>query len=566
MSFHDLTIIAVFIGILVIMTPLLGTWLAKVLSGDRMGLLQPLGCCERWIYRAAGVNPRVEMDWKQYLKATVLFNFFGFAVLYLLLVCQGWLPVNPGGAENMRWDIAFNTAASFMTNTNWQFYSGEGPQGISYFVQMTGLGVQNFVSCATGLAVMAALIRGLKDRSGSGLGNFWVNMTRSTLYFLLPLAVVVTVMLMSQGVVQNFNDPVAATGIDGVAQTIPGGPAASQIAIKQLGTNGGGFFGNNSTHPFENPTGLSNMLEMLSLLLIAFACPFTYGKMLGAKRQGWAIWGAMMLLFACFLAVSLWAEYRGAPLYPGMELMEGKEVRFGTSNSVLWSVATTASSNGSVNCMHASMTPLAGGVAIIQMLLGEVVFGGAGCGLYGMVLFAIVTVFLCGLMVGRTPEYLGRKIEAREVRWAMVGVLAAPLAVLLCSALAASTEVGRASLGANGPHAFSEILYCYASQCGNNGSAFASLGVGDTPFYAISGGLCMILARFAAIVPVLVIAGSMQRKKIAPPALGTMPTDNVTFSLLLVAVVLVVGALTFFPVLSLGPILEHFLMNAGATL
>lgn len=567
MSLHDLIIIVIFIGVLAAMTPVLGTWLSKVLTGENMRLLKPLGFVERLVYRASGVNPAFEMNWKQYLGAALLFNLWGFIVLYMLLVCQAWLPLNPAGTENMRWDIAFNTAVSFMTNTNWQFYSGEGPQGVSYFTQMAGLCVQNFVSCATGLSVMAAFIRALKNKgAASGLGNFWVDMTRSTLYFLLPLAVIVTLVLISQGVIQNMNAPVMATGLDGVEQVIPGGPAASQIAIKQLGTNGGGFFGNNGTHPFENATPLANMFEMLSLLLIACACPFAYGRMIGSKRQGWTIWGAMMLIFIVMIGISFWSEFSGSPAYPGMPLLEGKELRFGLTDSTLYSLATTASSNGSVNCMHASLTPLAGGVALTNMLLGEVIFGGAGCGLYSMLLFAIITVFLCGLMVGRTPEFLGKKIEGREVRWSMVGVLASGLAVLICSALAAATDVGQASLGAAGPHAVSEILYCFGSQANNNGSAFASLGVGDTPFYSVLGGLCMLIGRFAVMIPVMVIAGSLMNKKVAPPAPGTMPTDNMTFMLLLVVIVLIVGALTFFPVLALGPIMEHLLMMGGAVL
>lgn len=567
MSLHDLVIIIVFIGILAAMTPVLGTWLAKVLSGDSMGVLKPLGFVERLVYRAAGVNPSFDMNWKQYLGAALLFNLWGFIVLYLLLVCQAWLPFNPAGTENMRWDIAFNTAVSFMTNTNWQFYSGEGPQGVSYLTQMLGMCVQNFVSCATGLSVMAAVIRALRNKgAATGLGNFWVDMSRSTLYFLLPLAVIVTVILISQGVVQNLNAPATAAGLDGVQQVIPGGPAASQIAIKQLGTNGGGFFGNNGAHPFENATGLANMAEMLSLLLIACCCPFAYGRMIGSKRQGWTIWGAMMLIFVVMLTISFWSEYQGSPVYPDMALLEGKELRFGLVDSTLYSVATTASSNGSVNCMHASLTPLTGGVALVNMLLGEVIFGGAGCGVYAMLLFAIITVFLCGLMVGRTPEFLGKKIEGKEVRWAMVGVLASGLAVLICAGLAAATDVGRATLGATGPHAVSEILYCFGSQANNNGSAFASLGVGDTPFYSVLGGICMLIGRFAVMIPVMVIAGSMMNKKVAPPAQGTMPTDNVTFMLLLVAIVVIVGALTFFPVLSLGPIMEHLLMMGGTLL
>lgn len=566
MSLHDLFIIVLFIGILVAFTPVLGKWLANVLQGKRTWLSPVLGSVERCTYRVAGVDPSKEMDWKKYLGAVLLFNAAGFLILLLFLLCQQWLPLNPAGTENMRWDIAVNTAVSFMTNTNWQSYSGEGPEGVSYFVQMTGLGVQNFVSAATGLAVMAALIRGLKRKCASTLGNFWADLTRSTLYFLIPVSIVVALVLVSQGVVQSFDAPVEVPGMDGVEQVIPNGPAASQVAIKQLGTNGGGFFGNNSTHPLENPTPVSNMIEMLSLLLIGCACPYAYGVMIGNRKQGWIIFGAMMLLLVVTIGLSQWAEHAGNPLFPGMEMLEGKEVRLGITNSSLWSVATTASSNGSVNCMHCSMSPLAGGIALFNMLLGEVIFGGLGCGLYGMLMFAMVTVFLCGLMVGRTPEFLGKKIEAREVRWCMVGVLLPGIMVLLMSGLAADTEVGRASICNAGPHGLTEILYCFGSQAGNNGSAFAGLSVGDTPFYSLLGALAMLLARFGAIIPVMIIAGSMAGKKIAPPAQGTMPTDNLTFMTLLVAVVLVVGALTFFPALALGPVLEHLLLYSGTVL
>lgn len=567
MSLHDLFIIVIFIGALVLLTPVLGSWLAKIMSDDRIRLLKPLGIIEQLSYRISGIDPTLDMGWKKYLGAALLFNLWGFIMLYLLLVCQAWLPLNPAGTENMRWDIAFNTAVSFMTNTNWQFYSGEGPQGVSYFTQMAGLCVQNFVSCATGLSVMAAFIRALKNKSTSaGLGNFWADMTRSTLYFLLPLAIILTLILISQGVIQNLNAPLAVTGLESVEQIIPGGPAASQIAIKQLGTNGGGFFGNNGTHPFENATALANMFEMLALLAIACACPYAYGRMIGSRRQGWTIWGAMMLLFVVMLCISFWSEFSGSPSYPGLSLMEGKDMRLGLTHSTLYSVATTASSNGSVNCMHASLTPISGGVALVNMLLGEVIFGGAGCGLYTMLLFAIITVFLCGLMVGRTPEFLGKKIEAKEIRWAMVGVLSSGLAVLLCSAFAAATDVGRASLGTAGPHAITEILYCFGSQAGNNGSAFASLSVGETPFYPILGGMCMLIGRFAIMIPVMIIAGALVNKKVSPPALGTMPTNNLSFMLLLVAIVLIIGALTFFPVLALGPILEHLLMLGGSLL
>lgn len=566
MSLHDFMIIVLFLGLLVAITPILGTYMAKVLTGERTLFSRFLLPVEKGVYRFAGVNPNAGMDWKQYLTAAVMFNLIGFAFLFVTLLCQGWLPLNPAGTESMRWDIAFNTAISFMTNTNWQFYSGEGPQGVSYLSQMTGLGVQNFVSAATGIAVMAAFIRGLKAKSSSTLGNFWSDMTKSTLYILLPIAVIIAAVLISQGTVQSFDAPIAATGIDGVQQVLPNGPAASQIAIKHLGTNGGGFFGNNSTHPFENPTPLSNLFEMAGLLIIACACTYTFGSMIGSKRQGWIIFGAMMILFVTMIALSQWAEHSGNPIYPGLEMMEGKEARLGITNSALFSVATTSTSTGAVNCMHSSLSPLAGGIALFNMLLGEIIFGGVGCGLYGMLLFAIVTVFLCGLMVGRTPEFLGKKIEAREIRWAMVGILVTGVTVLIMSGFAAGTDVGQASLLNKGPHGLSEILYCFGSQANNNGSAFAGLGAGDTPFYSVLGAISMFLGRFGAIVPVLIIAGSMVGKKISPPAKGTMRTDNFLFMILLIAVVMVVGALTFFPALSLGPIMEHLLMYDGVTL
>lgn len=567
MSSHDLLLIILFLGILVAVAPFLGSWIAKVLTGKQTFLSRLLSPLERGIYKAAGVNPGSQMDWKQYAWAVLLFNMAGFCVLFVTLLVQGWLPLNPGGAANMRWDIAFNTAISFMTNTNWQFYSGEGPEGVSYLTQMTGMCVQNFVSAATGIAVMAALIRGLKEKSSASLGNFWSDMTRTTLYILLPIAVLMAVGLVSQGVSQSLEGPTPVIGLQGVEQMIPHGPAASQIAIKHLGTNGGGFFGNNSCHPFENPTGLSNLIEMAGLLIIACACPLAFGSMIGNRRQGWIIFGAMMVMLISMITLSQWAEHSVNPLYgQGVEMMEGKEVRLGITNSSLFSVATTVTSTGAVNCMHDSLSPIAGGVTLFNMLLGEIIFGGVGCGLYGMLLFAIVTVFLCGLMVGRTPEFLGKKIEAREVRWAMVGILITGVTVLVMSGLAAGTEVGRASLLNHGPHGLSEILYCFGSQANNNGSAFAGLGAGDTPFYSVLGGIAMFLGRFGAIVPVLIIAGSMAGKKVTPPAMGTMRTDNGLFLILLIAVVLIVGALTFFPALALGPILEQLLLQGGITL
>ncbi len=567
MSSHDLFIIILFFGILVAAAPILGGWMAKVLTGKKTILSRLMGPLECGIYKGAGIDPSRQMGWKEYAWAALLFNLAGFCVLFATLLVQGWLPLNPGGAANMRWDIAFNTAVSFMANTNWQFYSGEGPEGVSYLTQMTGMCVQNFLSAATGIAVMAALIRGLRDKETTSLGNFWTDVTRTTLYILLPLAVVIALVLISQGVPQCLDAPTQLIGLNGVEQSIPHGPAASQIAIKHLGTNGGGFFGNNSCHPFENPTPLSNLFEVAGLLIISCACPYAFGTMIGNKKQGWIIFGAMMVMLIGMACLSQWAEHATNPLYgPGVSMMEGKEVRLGITNSSLFSVATTATSTGAVNCMHDSMSPIGGGVALFNMLLGEIIFGGVGSGLYGMLLFVIVTVFLCGLMVGRTPEFLGKKIEAREVRWSMVGILVTGVTVLLMSGIAAGTDVGRAGILNPGPHGLSEILYCFGSQANNNGSAFAGLGAGSTPFYTVLGGLAMFFGRFGAIIPVLIVAGSMASKKVAPQAMGTMRTDNTLFLVLLIAVVFIVGALTFFPALALGPILEHLLLSSGISL
>ncbi len=456
--------------------------------------------------------------------------------------------------------LAFNTAVSFMTNTNWQSYAGETT--LSYLTQMLGLTVQNFLSAATGVAVLLALTRGLTRRSLQTIGNFWTDLVRATLYVLLPLAFILAILLVGQGVVQTFSPAMHVQTLEGHSQIIPFGPAASQIAIKQLGTNGGGFFNANSAYPLENPTPLCNFLQMLSLLLIPAALTYTYGKMVGCRRQGWAIFAAMIALFLAGLVVSLLAEYGFNPVTGIAASMEGKEVRFGIANSVLWANATTAASNGSVNAMHSSLSPLTGLVAMFNIMLGEVIFGGVGAGLYGMLVFVILTVFIAGLMVGRTPEYLGKKIEAFEVKMSMLAVIAPSLVILVFSAIACVTDSGLSSLGNKGPHGLSEILYAFSSATGNNGSAFAGLNA-NTTFYNIMLGIAMLIGRFAVIVPVLAIAGSMVNKKIAPFSAGTFQTDNATFVVLLVAIVIIVGGLTFFPALSLGPIVEHLLMLAG---
>jgi len=534
----------------------LGAYMARVLAGNPPRWMAWVAPLERCIYRLTGVDPNAEMTWIGYTAALLWLHLFGFLALIVLQMVQAYLPFNPQHMGGVPLDLAVNTAISFVTNTNWQAYCGES--SMSYFTQMMGFCVQNFLSAATGIAVMLALIRGLIRKSASTIGNYWTDLTRSILYILLPLSFLVAILLMSQGVVQTFTKYVNATTLEGGQQIIPLGPAASQIAIKQLGTNGGGFFGANSAHPFENPTPLSNMIEMISILLIPAALTYTYGAMLGKRRQGAILFAAMMILFVAGLAIALLAEYS----YPGN--MEGKETRFGVFNSVLWATATTAASNGSVNAMHDSLSPIAGLVAMGNMLLGEVVFGGVGSGIYGIIMFVILAVFIAGLMVGRTPEYLGKKVESLEIKMAMIAVLVPCVVVLVLSAIACDSHFGLSSLGNAGPHGLSEILYAFGSMANNNGSAFAGLNA-NTPFYNYLGGIAMLIGRFGVIIPVLVIAGSMASKKTSPPSPGTFPTDGLLFLSLLIGVILFVGALTFFPVLTLGPIVEHTLLHSGCT-
>lgn len=560
MTSLELLQIGAYIGLLVVCTPLLGAYMARVFNGERTLLSPALRPVEGVIYRLAGVNPQEEQHWKQYLLAMLAFNLIGFAVLFVMQLLQGALPLNPAGLGGVEPFLAFNTATSFMTNTNWQAYGGETT--MSYLTQMLGLNVQNFVSAATGVAIVIALTRGLARKTAATIGNFWADLVRCVLYIFLPLCLILALTLVSQGVVQNFNSYTEVTTLSGETQLLPQGPAASQIAIKQLGTNGGGFFNVNSAHPFENPTPLSNFLEMFSILLIPAALTYTFGVMVGDKRQGWVIFAAMLLMLVAGLSVMLISEYSANPVYGVNSLMEGKETRFGIANSILWGAATTAASNGSVNAMHSSFTPLTGGIALLNIMLGEVIFGGVGAGLYGMLIFVILTVFIAGLMVGRTPEYLGKKIEAREIKLAIVAVLLPSACILLFSALASVTEVGLSSRANLGPHGLSEILYAFASGAGNNGSAFAGLNA-NTPFYNTLIGLAIWVGRFGVIIPALAIAGSMVGKKAAPPSPGTFPTDGPLFAGLLIAVIVIVGALTFFPALSLGPIVEHFLMRAG---
>ena len=515
---------------------------------------------ERGFYRLAGIRADVSQGWKDYACAVLVFNLTGFLALYAILRLQAVLPLNPEGIAGMPADLAFNTAISFVTNTNWQAYSGEAQ--LSYFAQMAGLTVQNFVSAATGMAIGIAVIRGFTGERGTGLGNFWADMTRSVLYVLLPLSVVVALVLAFQGVPQTLLGSVHATTLEGADQVIARGPAAAQLAIKQLGTNGGGFFGVNSAHPFENPTVLSNMVQCLSILLIPVAFCFVFGRMAKDRRQGWAIFAAMGVMFVIGLAVIWWGETGGSAALGSGANMEGKEQRFGAGLSALWAAATTAASNGSVNAMHDSFMPLSGLVEMVNMMIGEVIFGGVGAGLYGMLLYVVLAVFLAGLMVGRTPEYLGRKIEAREVTLAMLAFLSMPLGILVGGAISATVPAALASVQQAGPHGLSEILYAYASAVGNNGSAFGGFGAA-TEWQTTALGLLMLLGRYAIIVPMLAIAGSLIAKKRAAVTAGTFPTHGPLFVTLLILTVAILGALTFFPVLALGPIAEQTALAAG---
>lgn len=578
MTGNGLLQIMLYLIVLLALVKPLGSYMARVYEGEPTLLDRVFGPIERLIHRAAGIHPEVEMNWQTYAVALLIFNLLGLIGVYVLQRVQQGLPLNPQGLGPVAPDLAFNTAVSFTSNTNWQNYGGETT--LSYLTQMLGLTVQNFVSAATGMAVLVALIRGLRRKSAQTIGNFWVDLIRTTLYILLPLSFVLAIGLVSQGVIQNFNayQPAtllqATTDVNGHAvttQVLPMGPAASQIAIKQLGTNGGGFFNTNSSHPFENPTPLSNFLEMLSILLIPAALCYTFGRMVKDTRQGWAVLAAMAAIFVALLALSVSAEYNGNPAFTTLGVdqtasdrqpggnMEGKEVRFGIANSALWATATTAASNGSVNSMHDSYTPLGGLAAIWLMQLGEVVFGGVGSGLYGMLVFAIIAVFVAGLMVGRTPEYLGKKIEAYEMKMASLIILIPPIIVLGFTALAVTTDAGRAAIHNPGAHGFSEVLYAFSSMGNNNGSAFAGLGA-NTPFYNLVGGLAMLLARYWLAIPTLAIAGSLAAKKIVPAGPGTLPTHTPLFIVMLIGVVVLVGALTFIPALALGPIVEQLMM------
>jgi K+-transporting ATPase ATPase A chain len=550
----------IFLLVLIALAPLFGKFMAKVFMGENHIMKPVFGWLEKIVYRLTGIDSKEEMNWKTYLYGVLLFNLAGFVLLFVLQMFQASLPLNTEKLPDVSWHLAFNTAMSFTTNTNWQSYSGENT--MSYLVQMLGFTVQNFVSAGTGISVALALIRGLTRRTTDALGSFWVDLSRSVIYVLLPLAIVLTFLLVGQGAVQTFSHYVRATTLQGTEQVIPLGPAASQIAIKQLGTNGGGFFNMNSAHPFENPTPFSNFLELFAIIIISAGLVFTFGHYMKSKRQARAIFITMFILFAFGLAISIWSEYSHNNVLNVSGSMEGKETRFGVMNSVLWSVTTTVTSNGSVNSMHDSLSPLSGMVAMFNMMLGEIIFGGVGSGLYGIIIFIILTVFIAGLMVGRTPEYLGKKVEAFEMKMAVIAILAPSIVIKLFSAIACSVPVGLSSLNNAGPHGLSEILYAFSSAGGNNGSAFAGINA-NTVFYNLMLGFGMLIGRFGVIVPVMAIAGGMVKKKITPVSSGTFRTDNWLFVMLLISIILIVGGLTFFPPLALGPIVEHFLMNLG---
>jgi K+-transporting ATPase ATPase A chain len=629
MKMNEIIQLALFFGLLIGLTPLLGRFMARVFKGEKTWLHPLLRPVERLVYWTGGVDEKSEMSWKGYFAAVLIFNVVGILSLMGLMMTQKWLPLNLQGFDNVPWALALNTAISFITNTNWQNYAGENT--MSYLTQMAGLAVHNFLSAATGIAVLLAVVRGLTRASCKTLGNFWVDLTRATLYVLVPLSIVLALALCGQGVVQNLRpyasallvepyttqvqkmdehgqpvttnvpvmvsvqrtnakgQPLFANGspvMTNVPQTdakgnvittnipvmvdaqvatqlIPTGPAASQIAIKQLGTNGGGYYGQNSAHPFENPTPLTNFLEMLGLIIIPAGLVYSFGVMIGDRRHAWCLFGVMMMLLVGEFAIAWHAESQANPVLASVQpLMEGKEQRFGVMNSVLFAVATTGTSCGAVNAMHDSFTPMAGLMPLWNLMLGCIVFGGVGAGLYGILMHVLIAVFIAGLMIGRTPEYLGKKIQAWDASWAIVAILAPSILILTGSAIASTVPAGLAGLGNQGPHGLSEILYGYASSAANNGSAFAGLS-GNTLFYNLTLGASMFLGRFVVALAVLAIAGNLAAKKTVPASPGTLPTNNLTFACVLFAVIVIVAALTFFPAVCLGPIVEHGLMQAS---
>jgi len=579
MNWNNFIQAAIFLTVLVLFVKPLGIYMARIYEGKPAGLNVCFGWLERFVYRLSGVRPEQGMSWKTYAVAVMLFNILGIVVVYILQRFQAHFFLNPMSMPKVSPDLAFNTAVSFATNTNWQSYGGETT--LSYLTQMLGLTVQNFVSAATGMAVLVAVIRGFVQKQIETIGNFWVDLVRSTLYILMPLAIILSLVLVSQGVVQTFKSSAKVALLETLKdadgkivseQTIALGPAASQIAIKQLGTNGGGFFNVNSAHPFENPTPLSNFLEVLAILLIAAALCYTFGYMVRDRRQGWAILVAMLIIFIPCLWTCIHFEQQGNPFFDKLSIdqrssalqpggnMEGKEARFGIANSAIWAVATSAASNGSVNSMHDSYMPLGGMIPMWLMQLGEIVFGGVGSGLYGMIAFIIIAVFIAGLMIGRTPEYLGKKIEAYEMKMASIMILIPPILVLIGTAVSVIVPAGKNAILNPGPHGFSEILYAFSSVSNNNGSAFAGLTT-NTLFYNVAQGLAMFFARYWLVIPALAIAGSLSKKKIVPQSQGTLPTHTPLFIIFLVVVILIVGALTFFPALALGPIAEHLMLR-----
>ncbi len=566
MTFNGWIQILIFLGIVTLLVKPLGGYMTRVFSGERTLLSPLLGPVERGFYRLSGTSETEEQHWTTYAAAMLLFSLAGVVVLYGMQRLQGILPFNPAGVTAVGPELSFNTAVSFVTNTNWQNYGGEST--MSYLVQMAGLTVQNFASAAAGIAVSLAVIRGFARASAKAVGNFWVDMTRSVLYILLPACILLTVLFVSLGVPQTLGPNVEATTLEGARQTIAVGPVASQLAIKMLGTNGGGFFNANSAHPFENPDAISNLLQMVSIFAIGAALTNVFGRMVGNQRQGWAILAAMGILFAAGVAVTYWAEAAGNPLVHALGIdggnMEGKEVRFGIALSSLFAVITTAASCGAVNAMHGSFTALGGLIPLINMQLGEVIVGGVGAGFYGMLMFIVIAIFVAGLMVGRTPEYLGKKIEAKEIKMAVLAILCLPLAMLIFTAIAVVMPSAVASVGTAGPHGFSEILYAYTSAAANNGSAFGGL-TGNMPWYNVTLGIGMLMGRFLVIIPALAIAGSLAAKKTIPASAGTFPTHGPLFVGLLVGVILIVGGLTFFPALALGPVVEHLAAISGQT-
>ena len=559
----DLIFIVLFVLATLVSGVVLGEYMAKVFKGDKIFLSPILKPLEKFIYKISGVNEENEMDWKVYIFSLLIITTFSFISLFLLQEVQHLLPLNPQNLGPVRWDIALNTTISFVTNTNWQAYGGEDT--MSYLTQMLGLCVQNFVSAAVGIAVLIAFIRGFTRSETNTIGNFWVDLTRSMIYVLLPISTVLALIFISEGMVQTFKGYEAIKTLEGLAQTISLGPAASQIAIKFLGTNGGGVFNANSAHPFENPTPLTNFLENYAMLLIPLALPFTFGALLNKRKQGLAIFGIMMILYLGGLTLAIYLEQQGNPMLSKLGIehgvnMEGKEVRFGIIPSVLFAQTTTCTSCGGVNSMHDSLTPLTGLVLLFNMCVGELIFGGVGVGLIGLLVNAVLTMFIVGLMIGRSPEFLAKKLEPYEMLMTLISILSTPMSVLIFGCIAIMTSIGLASLNNFGPHGLSEILYTFASSTGNNGSAFSGLNA-STPFYTLTTSLAMLIGRFTTIIPAIAIAGSLARKKFVPPSSATFTTDVPLFVWLLVAVVILVGGLTYFPVFTLGPILESIFMN-----